>query len=299
MVIGRGPDGFGFTIFSDCPVRVQDVDSGGPAHSAGLCHGDTVLQLNGVSVETWGCGQLAHAIRCCPAHISLVVWRATAETTPTSWPRLPLQQSKATKGQQSGAENRRRGQRLLWRQSQDKGVELNPSVREEPILSRPVMSGFGGEDYILLSSMEQSLSAGRATTIGRWYHPSSSTRPSYTSATLPPQLAKTLDCYSNYENCTIVQSHLCGSNAPKTLIFPIHLKPIDLCSPNRNLLMSEDLILHQPELLPAKVQPQSLISSVIMCFSSCQRPLCDQTWLIKLCSGAGDSDDLYRSSALH
>ncbi|XP_055009191.1 regulator of G-protein signaling 3-like [Boleophthalmus pectinirostris] len=257
MVIARGPDGFGFTIFSDCPVRVQDVDSGGPAHSAGLRHGDAVLQLNGVSVETWGCGQLAHAIRCCPAHISLVIWRPAAETTPTPWPRPPLQQSEVTKSlEQSGAENRRRGQRSLWRRSQDKGVEPNPTVREEPALRRPVLSGFGGEDYILLSSMEQNLSAGRATTIGRWYHPPPSTRPSYSSATLPPLLAKTLGCYGDYENCTIVQSHLCddfGSIAPKTLIFPIHLKPIDLCSPNRTLLMSEDLILHQPDLLPAKV----------------------------------------------
>ncbi|CAL1569142.1 unnamed protein product [Knipowitschia caucasica] len=245
MVISRGLDGFGFTIFSDCPVRVQDVDSGGPAHTAGLRHGDAVLQLNGVSVETWGCGQLAHAIRCCPGHISLVIWRPAAEATSTSWSCPSHQQTEV-----SAAEHRPRGPRSLWRRSQDRGQDRGQDRSQEPppsTLSR---------DYIVLSPSEHSLRAARATTMGRWYHPPPSTRPTYSSASLPPPLAKTLGCYGDYENCTIVQSHTCdnfGSIAPKTLIFPIHLKPIDLCSPDRTLLMSEELTLHLPDLLPAKV----------------------------------------------
>lgn len=248
VVIVRGPEGFGFTIFSDCPVRVQDLDSGGPAHSAGLRHGDVVLQLNGVSVESWGCGQLAHAIRSCPTHITLVIWRPAPENTPAVWPHPPLQQSESTRVLQPGPKHRKRGQTSLWRRSQDRGVEHNKPIRDE--------SGVDGEDYILLSPVEHGLSLGRATTIGHWYHPASSSRSSYASASLPPQV-KALSCYGDYENCTIVQSHICtddfGSITPKTLIFPIHLKPMELCSPDRTLLMMEDLILHQPDLLPAKV----------------------------------------------
>lgn len=32
-------------------------------------------------------------------------------------------------------------------------------------------------------------------------------------------------------------------------------QPLDLCSPDRALLMSEEMILHQADLLPAKVTP--------------------------------------------
>uniref|UniRef100_A0A7N8WN44 Uncharacterized protein n=1 Tax=Mastacembelus armatus TaxID=205130 RepID=A0A7N8WN44_9TELE len=86
------------------------------------------------------------------------------------------------------------------------------------------------------------------------------------SPTLPPPPLST-SCssappsnYGNYQNCTIVQSHLpCPaygtyvSLAPKTLIFPIFVQPLDLCSPERTLLMSEEMVLHQANLLPAKV----------------------------------------------
>ncbi|MED6234954.1 hypothetical protein ATANTOWER_009792 [Ataeniobius toweri] len=59
----RGKDGYGFTICSDSPVRVQAVDPGGPADQAGLQQLDTLLQLNGQPVEQWKCVDLAHAIR--------------------------------------------------------------------------------------------------------------------------------------------------------------------------------------------------------------------------------------------
>lgn len=262
----RGPEGFGFTIYSDCPVRVQDVDPEGPANAAGLCPGDAVLQLNGVSVETWGCGQLAHAIRSCPVHISLVVWRLSHEATPDTWscPNLPQEEKKNKL--LSGPANRRRGQKSLWRRSQDQ--DSNPALslhytnlsqsREgpNPTLTRTRYTGLSGEDYIVLSPIDHSLTSNRATTMGRWYRPSAPSQRLYSSVTLPTPTVATTP-YSNYENCTIVQSHNCssdpGSIAPRTLIFPINLKPLDLNSPGRTLLMSEDLILHQPDLLPAKV----------------------------------------------
>ncbi|KAG5271957.1 hypothetical protein AALO_G00159970 [Alosa alosa] len=60
--------------------------------------------------------------------------------------------------------------------------------------------------------------------------------------------------YANYQNCTIVRSHLPTSHAnygtyvkvpPKILIFPIFVQPIDLCNPNRTLVVSEEMILHE------------------------------------------------------
>nr|XP_057927825.1 regulator of G-protein signaling 3-like isoform X2 [Doryrhamphus excisus] len=78
--VSRGKDGFGFTICCNSPVRVQSVDTGGPAHGSGLRGGDAVLQLNGLPVETWKCGDLAHAIRSCPSQIVLVVWRGSPDS---------------------------------------------------------------------------------------------------------------------------------------------------------------------------------------------------------------------------
>ncbi|XP_027766781.1 regulator of G-protein signaling 3-like, partial [Empidonax traillii] len=75
ITIPRGSDGFGFTICCDSPVRVQAVDSGGPAEKAGLQQLDTVLQLNEQPVEHWKCVELAHEIRNCPSEIILLVWR--------------------------------------------------------------------------------------------------------------------------------------------------------------------------------------------------------------------------------
>ncbi|KAK1876198.1 Regulator of G-protein signaling 3 [Dissostichus eleginoides] len=74
------------------------------------------------------------------------------------------------------------------------------------------------------------------------------------TCTLPPPTSTSSNhpgSYGNYQNCTIVQSHVpCSygpysSPAPKTLIFPVFVQPLDLCSPDRTLLMSEEMILHQ------------------------------------------------------
>ncbi|KAM9820475.1 regulator of G-protein signaling 3a isoform 3-T3 [Neosynchiropus ocellatus] len=82
VTILRGKDGYGFTICSDSPVRVQAVDPGGPADQAGLQQLDTLLQLNGQPVEQWKCVDLAHAIRNSANEITLVVWRTGPSAKP-------------------------------------------------------------------------------------------------------------------------------------------------------------------------------------------------------------------------
>ncbi|KAL0965492.1 hypothetical protein UPYG_G00281980 [Umbra pygmaea] len=69
--------------------------------------------------------------------------------------------------------------------------------------------------------------------------------------------------FANYQNCTIVRSHVPHGNphsnygyvkaAPKILIFPIFVQPLDLCSPTRTLLVSEEMILHESKHLSIKV----------------------------------------------
>uniref|UniRef100_A0A3Q3VI92 PDZ domain-containing protein n=1 Tax=Mola mola TaxID=94237 RepID=A0A3Q3VI92_MOLML len=80
VTILRGKDGYGFTICSDSPVRVQAVDPG-PADQAGLQQLDTVLQLNGQPVEQWKCVDLAHAINSAN-EITVVVWRTGPSAKP-------------------------------------------------------------------------------------------------------------------------------------------------------------------------------------------------------------------------
>ncbi|XP_071761453.2 regulator of G-protein signaling 3a isoform X2 [Centroberyx gerrardi] len=83
VTILRGKDGYGFTICSDSPVRVQAVDPGGPADQAGLQQLDTLLQLNGQPVEQWKCMDLAHAIRNSANEITVVVWRTGPSAKPS------------------------------------------------------------------------------------------------------------------------------------------------------------------------------------------------------------------------
>ncbi|XP_072309231.1 regulator of G-protein signaling 3a isoform X2 [Eucyclogobius newberryi] len=82
VTIHRGKNGYGFTIYSDSPVRVQGVDPGGPADQAGLQQQDTLLQLNGQPVEQWKSVDLAHAIRNSANEITLVVWRTGPSAKP-------------------------------------------------------------------------------------------------------------------------------------------------------------------------------------------------------------------------
>ncbi|XP_078141537.1 regulator of G-protein signaling 3-like [Centroberyx gerrardi] len=317
--IVRGKDGFGFTICSDCPVRVQAVDPGGPAHHAGLQQSDSVLQLNGLPVETWKCVDLAHAIRSCPSQIVLVVWRGLPEVKSgsESWLRPPACSATTVKkllphpahskhgrrrGQGSGVRSGLGALGSLWRdRREERGGEEEEEEEEvtdysprTTTLKGTRVTSSNGDNYIILSPVNpgsqllQPVYHDRNGTIGRLYqtHPSrgqnllhdprpGSSRRSFNSrtATLAPPPSSTSasssssssssappGSYGNYQNCTIVQSHLPCSGygtyvtlAPKTLIFPVFVQPLDLCSSDRTLLLSEEMILHQNNLLPAKV----------------------------------------------
>ncbi|XP_078107841.1 regulator of G-protein signaling 3-like isoform X2 [Sander vitreus] len=282
--IDRGNDGFGFTICSDCPVRVQAVDPGGPAHQSGLRQGDSVLQLNGLPVETWKCVDLAHAIRSCLSQIVLVVWRGLPELRPTHSQTTgrkllpPPAHSKhgRRRGQGSGVRSSFGALGSLWRDRKQDQEEEEEEEEEYPPRSTTLtrMTSSQGDNYIILSPVNpggqllQPVYHDRNATIGRLYQthprrgqnllhdppPGCPPPPSASSSSAPP-------CnYGNYQNCTIVQSHLpCSAYgsyvtlAPKTLIFPVFVQPLDLCSPDRTLLMSEEMVLHQADLLPAKV----------------------------------------------
>ncbi|XP_044191370.1 transcription termination factor 1-like isoform X2 [Thunnus albacares] len=276
----------------------------GPAHQSGLRQGDSVLQLNGLPVETWKCVDLAHAIRSCPSQIVLVVWRGLPEIRSGCEPLLrPQTQTTGRKllphPAHSKHGSRRRGQGLglrsslgalgsLWRdRKEEEDQELTDCTPHTTTLKGTRVTSSNGDNYIILSPVDpgdqllQPVYHDRNGTIGRLYqtHPSrgqnllhdprpASSQRLFTShtATMSPPPSSTSSSsvppsnYGNYQNCTIVQSHLpCSSYgtyvtlAPKTLIFPVFVQPLDLCSPERTLLMSEEMFLHQADLLPAKV----------------------------------------------
>ncbi|XP_072243193.1 regulator of G-protein signaling 3-like isoform X2 [Leuresthes tenuis] len=306
----RGKDGFGFTICSDCPVRVQAIDPGGPAYQSGLRQGDSVLQLNGLPVETWKCVDLAHTIRSCPSQIVLVVWRGSPEVGLGCETLLRPPAHNMTTGSKllshpsHNKHGRRWGQGLgvrsslgalgsLWKDKKEDQREEEEEEDQEvysphttTTLRGTRVTSLNGDNYIILSPVNQEeqllqpVYQDQSRTIDRQYqtHPrriqnllpnprlgsSRGLFTSHTSNLLPPppktsSPAPSGNC-GNYQNCTIIQSHLpCSgygayvSLAPKTLIFPIFVQPLDLCSPDRTLLMSEEMILHQADLLPIKV----------------------------------------------
>ncbi|XP_061624945.1 regulator of G-protein signaling 3-like isoform X2 [Phyllopteryx taeniolatus] len=302
----RGEDGFGFTICCDSPVRVQSVEAGGPAHRSGLRPGDAVLQLNGLPVEIWKCGELAHAIRSCPSRIVLVVWRGSPEVRTCCDTLLrPPAANKTTKllhqpaHGKHGHHRRDRGSVVssslevlgsLWRDHKKEEKERG-GEEEAPCTSTlkgTRVTSSNGDNYIILSNVapqEQLIHPvfdDRSRTIGRLYQTpprrslnllgetqvGSSRQPlthgplglvppvSSSASSSTPYNYGTYRNYQNYQNCTIIQSHppSCGiDKAPKTLIFPIFVEPVDLCGPDRTLLMSEEMLLHQARQLPRKV----------------------------------------------
>nr|XP_025044859.1 regulator of G-protein signaling 3 [Pelodiscus sinensis] len=63
---------------------------------------------------------------------------------------------------------------------------------------------------------------------------------------------QSMKSYGNYQNCTVVRPHVPHSSygtyvtlAPKVLVFPVFVQPLDLCNPARTLLLSEELLLHE------------------------------------------------------
>ncbi|XP_036914991.1 regulator of G-protein signaling 3 isoform X2 [Sturnira hondurensis] len=227
ITIQRGKDGFGFTICCDSPVRVQAVDSGGPADRAGLQQLDTVLQLNERPVEHWKCVELAHEIRSCPSEIILLVWRMVPQVKPgPDGGVLRRASCKSTHDLQSPPNKREK--------NCTHGAQARPEQRHScHLLLRPVYQ----EDTI----PEESGSPSKGK--------------SYTGLGKKSRLMKTVQTmkgHANYQNCSVMRPHTPHSSygtyvtlAPKVLVFPVFVQPLDLCNPARTLLLSEELLLYE------------------------------------------------------
>ncbi|XP_026549345.1 regulator of G-protein signaling 3-like [Notechis scutatus] len=65
---------------------------------------------------------------------------------------------------------------------------------------------------------------------------------------------------SSPQSCPLMAPHIPPSSygtyvtlAPKVLVFPIFVQPLDLCSPARTLVLSEELLLHETRNKPTEV----------------------------------------------
>uniref|UniRef100_A0A8C0RYB4 Regulator of G-protein signaling 3 n=2 Tax=Canis lupus familiaris TaxID=9615 RepID=A0A8C0RYB4_CANLF len=280
ITIPRGKDGFGFTICCDSPVRVQAVDSGGPAERAGLQQLDTVLQLNERPVEHWKCVELAHEIRSCPSEIILLVWRMVPQVKPgpdggvlrrascKSTHDLQSPPNKREKNCTHGAQARpeqRHSCHLVCDSSDGLllgGWERYTEVAKRggqhtlPALSRATAST--DPNYIILAPLNPGSQLLRPV-----YQedaiPEESGSPSkgksYTGLGKKSRLMKTVQTmkgHGNYQNCPVMRPHAPHSSygtyvtlAPKVLVFPVFVQPLDLCNPARTLLLSEELLLYE------------------------------------------------------
>ncbi|NXF12204.1 RGS3 protein, partial [Smithornis capensis] len=274
ITIPRGDDGFGFTICCDSPVRVQAVDSGGPAEKAGLQQLDTVLQLNEQPVEHWKCVELAHEIRNCPTEIILLVWRLVPQVKPgheglirrsscKSAYDLQCPPSKREKNSPAVQPEQRRSCHVLYDSSDglvlngwDRYTELGKRGQNTlPALSR--VPSAADQNYIILTPLNPGSQVGLPM-LGVLCVPvgwNASKGKSHTGSGRKSRLMKTVqtmkNSMGNYQNCTIVRPHVPHSYgtyvtlAPKVLVFPIFVQPLDLCNPARTLLLSEELLLHE------------------------------------------------------
>ncbi|XP_017908128.1 PREDICTED: regulator of G-protein signaling 3 isoform X8 [Capra hircus] len=280
ITIPRGKDGFGFTICCDSPVRVQAVDSGGPAEQAGLQQLDTVLRLNERPVEHWKCVELAHEIRSCPSEIVLLVWRMVPQVKPgpdggvlrrascKSTLDLLSPPNKREKNCAHGAQARpeqRHSCHLVCDSSDglllggwERYTELTKrgSQHTLPALSRATAPT--DPNYIILAPLNPGSQLLRPV-----YQedaiPEESGSPSkgksYTGLGKKCRLMKTVQAMKgrgNYQNCPVMRPHTPHSSygtyatlAPKVLVFPVFVQPLDLCNPARTLLLSEELLLYE------------------------------------------------------
>ncbi|XP_032979959.1 regulator of G-protein signaling 3 isoform X1 [Rhinolophus ferrumequinum] len=280
ITIPRGKDGFGFTICCDSPVRVQAVDSGGPAERAGLQQLDTVLQLNERPVEHWKCVELAHEIRSCPSEIILLVWRMVPQIKPgpdggvlrrascKSTHDLQSPPNKREKNCTHGAQARpeqRHSCHLVCDNSD--GLLLGGWERYTEVAKRggqhtlPALSRATAPtdpNYIILAPLNPGSQLLRPV-----YQedpiPEESGNPSkgksYTGLGKKSRLMKTVQTmkgHGNYQNCPAMRPHTPHSSygtyvtlAPKVLVFPVFVQPLDLCNPARTLLLSEELLLYE------------------------------------------------------
>ncbi|XP_029775695.1 regulator of G-protein signaling 3 isoform X1 [Suricata suricatta] len=280
ITIQRGKDGFGFTICCDSPVRVQAVDSGGPAERAGLQQLDTVLQLNERPVEHWKCVELAHEIRSCPSEIILLVWRMVPQVKPgpdggvlrrascKSTHDLQSPPNKREKNCTHGAQARpeqRHSCHLVCDSSDGLllgGWERYTEVAKRggqhtlPTLSRATAST--DPNYIILAPLNpgsQLLRPLYQEDVIPEESGSPSKGKSYTGLGKKSRLMKTVQTmkgHGNYQNCPVMRPHTPHSSygtyvtlAPKVLVFPVFVQPLDLCNPARTLLLSEELLLYE------------------------------------------------------
>ncbi|XP_054995728.1 LOW QUALITY PROTEIN: regulator of G-protein signaling 3 [Sorex araneus] len=280
IAIPRGKDGFGFTICCDSPVRVQAVDSGGPAERAGLQQLDTVLQLNERHVEHWKCVELAHEIRSCPGEIILLVWRMVPQVKPGPDGGVLRRASCKSSHDLQSPPNKR-----------EKNCAHGPPARPEQRHSCHLVCD--SSDGLLLGGWERytevakrggqhtlpALSRATAPADPNYIilaplNPGSQLlRPVYQEDTIPEEsgspgkgkssaglgkksrlmkTVQTMKGHSNYQNCPALRPHAphssCGTYvtlAPKVLVFPIFVQPLDLCNPARTLLLSEELLLYE------------------------------------------------------
>ncbi|XP_075416473.1 regulator of G-protein signaling 3 isoform X2 [Tenrec ecaudatus] len=282
ITIPRGKDGFGFTICCDSPVRVQAVDSGGPAERAGLQQLDTVLQLNQRPVEHWKCVELAHEIRSCPSEIILLVWRMVPQVKPgPDGGVLRRASCKSTQDLQSPPNKREK--------NCSHGAQVRPEQRHSCHLVCDSSDGLllgggsGWERYTEVTKRGQhtlpTLSRATAPTDPNYIilaplNPGSQLlRPVYQEDTIPEEAespskgkahtglgkksrlmktVQTIKGHGNYQNCTVMRPHGPHSSygtyvtlAPKVLVFPVFVQPLDLCNPARTLLLSEELLLYE------------------------------------------------------
>ncbi|KAB0351496.1 hypothetical protein FD754_016353 [Muntiacus muntjak] len=280
ITIPRGKDGFGFTICCDSPVRVQAVDSGGPAERAGLQQLDTVLRLNERPVEHWKCVELAHEIRSCPSEIILLVWRMVPQVKPgpdggvlrraSCKSTLDLlsppnkREKNCTHGAQARPEHRHSCHLVcdsadgLLLGGWERYTELTKrgSQHTLPALSRATAPT--DPNYIILAPLNPGSQLLRPV-----YQedaiPEESGSPSkgksYTGLGKKCRLMKTVQTmkgHGNYQNCPVLRPHTPHSSygtyvtlAPKVLVFPVFVQPLDLCNPARTLLLSEELLLYE------------------------------------------------------
>uniref|UniRef100_A0A4W2FIX8 Regulator of G-protein signaling 3 n=1 Tax=Bos indicus x Bos taurus TaxID=30522 RepID=A0A4W2FIX8_BOBOX len=280
ITIPRGKDGFGFTICCDSPVRVQAVDSGGPAERAGLQQLDTVLRLNERPVEHWKCVELAHEIRSCPSEIILLVWRMVPQVKPgpdggvlrrascKSTLDLLSPPNKREKNCTHGAQARpeqRHSCHLVCDSSDglllggwERYTELTKRGSQHTLPALSCATAPTDPNYIILAPLNPGSQLLRPV-----YQedaiPEESGSPSkgksYTGLGKKCRLMKTVQTMKgrgNYQNCPVMRPHTPHSSygtyvtlAPKVLVFPVFVQPLDLCNPARTLLLSEELLLYE------------------------------------------------------
>ncbi|XP_069465977.1 regulator of G-protein signaling 3 isoform X3 [Ambystoma mexicanum] len=273
IAVARGRDGFGFTICCDSPVRVQAVDPGGPADRAGLQQLDTVLQLNGQTVEQWKCVELANEIRNCHGEITLLVWRIVPRMKPGIENMVRRSSCKSTyelqpphKREKNSAVPSHAPQRQSCHILYDgtEGVLLNSWERrketgkksQNTIPTQPLSSSAGDKNYIILAPLNPGSQLLRPvyeenkSTVGNGHKGRAHTGVGKRSTLI--KTVQNMKNHGNYQNCTIVRSHIPHSSygtyvtlAPKVLVFPVFVPPLDLCNPARNLILSEELLLHE------------------------------------------------------